>query len=89
MQEEEACKEEEDHEEEEDDDIEMTVEEECGGAKPSGPQEAAGTDNTPLRNPTGDAISPEEDTLLMQQVPQPADPTTGSHSPRSEAGMVS
>ena len=38
---------------------------------------------------TEDAISPEEDALLMQPAPQPEDPVAGSHSPRSETGMVS
>ena len=39
--------------------------------------------------PIGDAFSPEEDAFLMQPASQPRDPAAGSHSPRSEAGMVS
>ena len=38
--------------------------------------------------PDGDAVSPEEDAFLMQPAPQPEGPVAGSHSPRSEAGMV-
>ena len=36
-----------------------------------------------------DAVSPEEDALLMQPASQPEDPVAGSHSPRSETGTVS
>ena len=35
-----------------------------------------------------DAVSPEEDALLMQPASQPKDPAVGSHSPRSETGTV-
>ena len=38
--------------------------------------------------PVGDAVSPEEDTFLMQPASQPRDPAAGSHSPRSKAGTV-
>ena len=38
--------------------------------------------------PGGDVVSPEEDALLMQPSSQPEGPVAGSHSPRSEAGMV-
>ena len=92
MQEEEAHQEEEifpEQEEEEDTDAEMVEEEERGDAEPPGPQGAAGTEDIPPLDSAGDAVSPEEDTLLMQQAPQSKDPTAGSHSPRSEAGMVS
>ena len=93
MQEEEACQEEvisqEQEEEEGDTDAEMVEEGERGDGEPSGPQGAAGTEDIPPLDPAGDAVSPEEDTFLMQQASQPIDPTTGSHSPRSEAGTVS
>ena len=92
MQEEEACQEEEifDEQEEEDDaDAEMAEEEERGDVEPSGPQGAAGTEDTPPLDPAGDAVSPEEDAFLMQQASQSVDPTTGSYSPRSKAGTVS
>ena len=75
--------------EEEDTNAEMVEEEERGDAGPSGPQGVAGTEDTPPLDPTGDAVSPEEDTFLMQQASQSVDPTTGSHSPRSEASTVS
>ena len=67
----------------------MVEEEERGGGEPSGPPGAAGTEDTPPLDPTGDAVSPEEDTFPMQQASQSVDPAAGSHSPRSEAGMVS
>ena len=92
MQEEEACQEEEifdEQEEEEDTNAEMAEEGERGDVEPSGPQGAAGTEDTPPLNPAGDAVSPEEDAFLMQQASQSMDPTAGSHSPRSKAGTVS
>ena len=92
MQEEEAHQEEvifQEQEEEEDADAEMIEEEERGDVEPSGPQGAASTEDAPPLDPTGDAVSPEEDAFLMQQASQSTDPTDGSHSPRSKAGMVS
>ena len=91
MQEEEACQEEvifQEQEEVGDTDAEMVEEGEHSDGEPSGPQGAASTEDAPPLVPTGDAISPEEDAFLMQQASQPIDPA-GSHSPRSEAGMVS
>ena len=82
-QEKEACQ-----EEEEVTDAEMDEEEERGDAGPSGPQGVADTEDVPPLDPTGDAVSPEED-ALMQQASQSKDPTAGSLSPRSETGMVS
>ena len=93
MQKEEAHQEEvisqEQEEEEGDTNAEMAEEGECGDGEPSGPQGVAGTEDIPPLDPTGDTVSPEEDAFLMQQASQPVDPTTGSHSPRSEAGTVS
>ena len=92
MQEEEARQEEvifQEQEEEEDTDAEMVEEGECGDVEPSGPQGAASTEDIPPLDPTGDAVSPEEDAFLMQQASQSVGSTAGSHSPRSEAGTVS
>ena len=92
MQEEKACQEEvtfQEQEEEEETDAEMVGEGECGDGEPSGPQGVAGTEDAPPLDPTGDAVSPEEDAFLMQQASQPVDPAAGSHSPRSKAGTVS
>ena len=91
MQEEEACLEEEiswEQEEEEVADAEMVDEEECGDPEPSGPHEEADTEGPSLVS-AEDAVSPEEDALLMQPASQPEDPAAGSHSPRSETGTVS
>ena len=92
MQQEEARQEEvisqEPEEEDRDTDAEMAEEGECSDGEPSGPQGAAGTEDIPPLVPAGDAVSPEEDTFLMQQASQPIDPTAGSHSPRSKAGTV-
>ena len=102
MQEEEAHQEEEiSHEQEEEEitDAEMADEEERGDPEPSGPHEEADTEGPPPLDPiedagptppasVGDAVSPEEDAFLMQPASQPGDPAAGSHSPRSEAGMV-
>ena len=91
MQEEEAHQDEEiSHEQEEEEaiDAEMVEEEERGEAEPSGPQGAADTEGIPPLDPADDAVSPEEDALLMQQASQSEDPTAESHSPRSETGSL-
>ena len=92
MQEEEAHLEEETshkQEEEEVTDAEMVDEEERDDPEPSDPCGEADTEGPPPLASMGDAVSPEEDALLMQQASQPKDPAAGSHSPRSETGMVS
>ena len=99
VEEDEAHLEEEIHQEEEEEihqekeeeitNIEMAEEEERGDLEPSGPNGEADTGGPPPLVSTGDAISPEEDALLMKPAPQPEDPVTGSHSPRSETGTVS
>ena len=68
--EEEICQE----EEEEIADIEMVGEEERGDPKPFGPCGEADTEGLPPLISAGDAVSPEEDALLMQPAPQPEDP---------------
>ena len=76
-------------EEEETADVEMAEEEECGDPEPSGPRGEADTEDPPPLASTVEAVSPEEDALLMQPAPQPEDPVAGSHSRRSETGTVS
>ena len=76
-------------EEEEIADIKMVGEEEHGDPEPSSPHGEADTEGLPPSVSAGDAISPEEDALLMQPAAQPEDPAAGSHSPRSETGTVS
>ena len=66
----------------------MVEVEEHGDAEPSSPQGMADTEDIPPLDPAGDAVSPQEDTFLMQQAPQSKDPIAGSHSPRSKAGTV-
>ena len=91
MQEEEACLEEEicEQEEEEVTDAKMVDEEERGDPGPSGPHGEADTEGLPPLGFIEDAVSPEEDALLMQPASQPEDPAAGSHSPRSKTGTVS
>ena len=92
MQEEEAHLEEEiSHEQEEEEvtDAEMVDEEERGDSEPSGPHGEADIEGPPPLVSAEGAVSPEEDTLLMQPASQPEDPAAGSHSPRSETGTVS
>ena len=92
MQEEEAHQEEEisnEQEEEEVTDAEMVDEEERGDPEPSDPHGEADTEGPPPLDPIGNAVSPEEDTFLMQPAYQSVDPTAGSHSPRSETDTVS
>ena len=91
MQEEEAHLEEEisqEQEEEEVTDAEIVDEEERSDPEPSAAHEEADTKGPPPLDSTEDAVSPEEDALLMQQASQPEDPAAGSHSPRSETGTV-
>ena len=91
VEEDEARLEEEIHQEQEEEvtDIEMADEEECSDPEPSGPHGEADTKGPPPLASTEDAVSPEEDALLMQPASQPKDPATGSHSPRSKTSMVS
>ena len=91
IEEDEAHLEEEIHQEEEEEiaDVEMVEEEEHGDPESSGPRGEADTKGLPPLVSTGDAVSPEEDALLMQPAPQPEDPVAGSHSPRSKTGRVS
>ena len=90
MEEDKACLEEEICQEQEKEvtDIEMVDEEECSDPEPSGPHGEADTKGPPPLTSTEDAVSPEEDALLMQPASQPEDPAAGSHSPRSKTGMV-
>ena len=67
----------------------MVDEEERGDPEPSGPCGEADTEGLPPLDSIEDAVSPKEDALLMQPASQPEDPAAGSHSPRSETGMVS
>ena len=83
MQEEEARLEEEisqEQEEEEVTDAEMVDEEEHGDPEPSGPCGEADTKGPPPLVSAEDAVSPEEDALLMQPASQPEDPAAGSQS---------
>ena len=92
MQEEEAHQEEETSHEQEEEEVtntEMVDEEERSDAESSDPQGVADTEGIPPLDPTGDAVSPEEDAFLMQPVSQAKDPTAGSHSQRSETSTVS
>ena len=65
-------------EEEEIANVEMVEEEEHGDPESSGPRREADTKDIPPLVSAGDAISPEEDSLLMHQAPQPEDPAAGS-----------
>ena len=84
IEEDEACQ-----EEEETADVEMVDEEERGNPESSGPCMGADTEGVPPLVPAGDTISPEEEAILLDETPQPEDLAAGSHSPRSETGMVS
>ena len=76
-------------EEEETTDVKMVDEEERGDPESSGPRMEANTEDIPPLVSGGDTVSPEEEAILMQQTPQPEDPATGSHSPRSKTATVS
>ena len=83
IEEDEACQEE---EEEETTNVEM--DDEHGNLESSGPRMEADTTDIPPLVSCGDSVSPEEEVILLQETPQPEDPATGSHSPRSETTMV-
>ena len=93
MVEEELCRIEEDeaHQEEEEEtaNVEMVDEEERGNPESSGPHMEANTEDIPLLVSGEDAISPEEEAILLDETPQPEDSATGSHSPSSETATVS
>ena len=91
VEEDEACLEEEIRQEQEEEiaNVEMAEEEERGNPESSGPRGEVDTEGPPPLASAEDAVSPEEDALLMQPAPQPKDPAAGSHSPRSETGTVS
>ena len=76
-------------EEEETTNVEMVDEEECSNPESSGPRMEANTEDIPLLVSGEDAVSPEEEAILLDETPQPEDSATGSHSPRSEIAMVS
>ena len=76
-------------EEEETADVEMVDEEERSNPEYSGPCREADTDGIPPLVSAGDTVSPEEEAILLDDTPQPEDPATGSHSPRSKTGAVS
>ena len=65
-------------------DIEMVDQEELGNPESSGPHMEADTEDNPPPALDGDAISPEEETILLGEIPQLED-----SSPRSETALVS
>ena len=87
IEEDEVCQEEE--EEEETADVEMVDEEECSNPESSGPRMEANTEGIHPLVSGEDAVSPEEEAILLDETPQPEDLASGSHSPRSETTMVS
>ena len=71
---------------------------ERGDPEPSGPHAEANKEDPPPPleeaspvplEPQNDVITPEEDALLMQPALLSGGPAARSHSPRSEASMVS
>ena len=100
MQEEEAHQAETFHEDPEEEllDEEMADDDERDDPEPSAPHEEADEEvpippledaNPAPPEPQSDAITPEEDALLMQPTSLSGGPAAGSHSPRREAGTVS
>ena len=88
------------HEEPEEElvDEEMVEDDDRDDPEPSGPHAEADEEDPPPPleeanpappKPQSDVITPEEDALLMQPALLSRGPSAGSHSPRSEAGMVS
>ena len=85
IEEDKACQE----EEEETADVEMVDEEERSNPESSGPCMEANTEDIPPLVSGEDAVSPEEEAILLDETPQPEDLAAGSHSPRSKTATVS
>ena len=64
--------------------VKMVDQEEIGNPESSGPHMEADTEDNPLPASGGDAISPEEENILLGEIPQLED-----SSPRSETTVVS
>ena len=62
----------------------MVNQEELGNPESSGPHMEANTEDNPPSASGGDAISPEEENILLGEIPQLED-----SSPRSETTLVS
>ena len=80
------------HQEEEEEeiaDVEMVDEEERSNPESSSPHMEANTEDIPPLVSGEDAVSPEEEAILLDETPQPENSATGSHSPRSETTRVS
>ena len=65
-------------------DVEMVDQEELGDPESSGTHMEADTEDNPRPASGGDAISPEEENILLGEIPQLED-----YSPRSETAVVS
>ena len=65
-------------------DIKMVDQEELGDPELSGPHTEANTEDNPPQASGGDTISPEEENLLLDEIPQLED-----DSPRSKTAVVS
>ena len=79
------------HQEEEKEtaDVEMVDKEERSNPESSDPRMEANTKDIPPLVSGEDAVSPEEEAILLDETPQPEDSATRSHSPRSETATVS
>ena len=69
-------------------DIEMVNQEELGDPESSGPPMEANTEDNPPPASGGDAISPEEENLLLDEIPQLEDSSPGSETTVVSGGMA-
>ena len=65
-------------------DVKMVDQEDCGDPEPSGPPVEAETEDNPQLVSGENTVSPEEEEILLHDIPQLED-----HSPGSETTLVS
>ena len=69
-------------------DVEMVDQEELGDPESSGPQVEADTEDNPLPASDGDVISPEEENVLLGDIPPLEDSSPGSETAVVSGGMA-
>ena len=69
-------------------DVKMVDQEELGDPESSSPQMEADTEDNPLLASDGDAISPEEENVLLGEIPLLEDSSPGSETAVVSGGMA-
>ena len=69
-------------------DVKMVDQEELGDPEPSGPQVEPNTEDNPPPASDGNVISPEEENVLLGDIPPLEDSSPGSETARVSRGMA-